>query len=394
MFFNDSSADMLNAIRGRANWWAAPLADIAPWLESLPPYTREAHRALFQAMGSAWDGVSDITLSGKVDDEECLTAATVSDLLTRLEEELPSQLGIAHQALGPDNVRCLTNWENSDWSFCIDINVNGVIVPFAINDRCLKKGGSDVCSYVIGHILKILRHMVRYDEYWHAKDLRMRQAMEKAVTLMGPGSTPLWLRRQAIAFDTPARYFRVVPYVMAFAMLDDCLHWSVKGDDRCWDPTSVKQTGQACSAAQARRAEARDALEQNGGYAFVTDFAADLIKDMGLNYKAVVDSVYEASLQSTYEKSEYRHKGATIRFFFNDGVVDAMITSEQFCCLQGKMLFSPDTPAKTVIGRSGTPMRYLFDFPVFENVGCTIGQISITDKLELDYAVERLMLAA
>lgn len=138
MFFNDSSADMLNAIRGRANWWAAPLADIAPWLESLPPYTREAHRALFQAMGSAWDGVSDITLSGKVDDEECLTAATVSDLLTRLEEELPSQLGIAHQALGPDNVRCLTNWENSDWSFCIDINVNGVIVPFAINDRCLR----------------------------------------------------------------------------------------------------------------------------------------------------------------------------------------------------------------------------------------------------------------
>ena len=110
--------------------------------------------------------------------------------------------------------------------------------------------------------------------------------------------------------------------------------------------------GQRCSAAQARRAEVRDALEQNGGYAFVTDFAADLIKDMGVNYKTVVDSVYEASLRSRYEKLEYSHKGATIRFFFNDGVVDAMITSEHFCCLQGKMLFSPDTPARTVIGRS------------------------------------------
>jgi hypothetical protein len=388
MFYKDPGLDMLNPIRGRKEWWALTLSDIAPWLDTLSTQAKKGSSILLDWIGKGWDGMSDVVLEGYGERELVLPASMLQQLLAELGEALSSEPGMTRQQLGPECVRIVRPTASSKNELCIDIDVGGVIVPISISDEDIADDKCDIKVHSIEQIIRIVQFLLQRHDKLVAREAKFRQAMEDMTAKLGAGVSPLWLRRKAVPISYDNKQCEIVPFAMMFVKLGGNLHWTLDGEAFVRDTKTISAHAQYHKQSQADRKNAAERLALTGAYAIVTNIALELMQDMGLDCLDTIDKVYKSSLDKYDREVKYKHKGCNVSFFWKNGMIDVVMVSESIFFGDGHLKILSNIMTDDLRHVAGRPLCFLEGFPVFEGVYRPVESITISDFINIRISVE------
>lgn len=383
MYENSTGTQIVAEIAGGREWWQLRAGDVAPWVKSLHPSAVQELNSRTEWIGEAWDGVSDIAVG-----QATVTADDATLLLEALARgirrlKLP---GVAAPDAG--SVRTCLFAVGGRQTLAIDVDMGDFVLPLGVDEWALADAREQPIASVADRMVGHVAHAARLGGRIHARELRLRRALEETAAAIGDGVAPLWLRMDPVALQADPKDLPYQQYVMLVLLLNDCLKWSPVGSERISTVKDVRGHAGWFVRQQRRRAAALAEMQARRSVGWISEVALALIEGQGLDPRAVFDQAVAARLADFRGGVQFLRNGRRETLYHVDGALQATFEFEGGHYHIGQLTLWGDWPEQLAIGAKGRPLAAYVDHPALHSTGVTVTKGSIRRQaMDLDHRI-------
>ena len=380
---NRTGEQIVEGMKGDRPWWKLTALDVAGWTTGLHPASSDPITEGMRVVGRPWDGRSDLIVGG-----HAMHGATLTALLDGINE------AIAH--LGPERPRLATA---ADVRLCdhlsgglsgvvIDLDFGTFVLPVCIDELHFASQHPQALADAITATMSAVVNAMANRRRIEARETRVRTAFEMAVTRIGRAAAALWFRMEPVDVLLPAMFHLPQSYTWSVAMLDERLDWAPQGGF----PVATVEAARAISAdlrADHRmRARRSEDLRQRGLPGLVSDVAAALIEERGLDPSAIVTEARRRRRSDPAAGIGIRGDTWTASLAWRDGRLIATIMFDRGNYHDGELTVWGRYPHTLADGAPGRPLVDIVDHAAFRRAGCVIARaVACEDALLLEHSV-------
>ena len=277
----------------------------------------------------------------------------------------------------------------------VDIDLGDFVLPLGIDERSLRREGSDWCTATASRMAEHVRMADGKRRQIVAREMRLRQAVEETAAAIGDGVAPLWLRMDAIPVLEDPGHIAFRHYVMLLVTLNDCMRWSPVGTERIGTVKDVRDHRSWYAKTQRLRAAALSALSANGSEGSISEVALALINERGLDAVTTFRQAVQARLADRRGAVEFERNGKPERLYYVDGALQATLGFEGGHYYIGSLTLWGDWPEQLAIGARGRPLAAFVDHPALASTGVRVAKATLRrGALDLDHVIRLIPVEA
>lgn len=358
---------IVRAMQGDRPWWKLSACDVADWTTGLPAASRDPSSDGMRAVGRPWDGRSDLVLG-----RQAIYGTTLTEFLDAVNREMAT-LGPAGPRLATSaDVRLCEHLWGGRAGVVIDLDLGSFILPVCVEEAHFIPRSSDTLADAPATIVRAVEAALMDRLRIEARETKLRNAFERAVTSIGRGAAPLWFRMLPVDVLLPAQFHHPQSYAWSVVSLDERLDWAPHGG---WPVDTIdfaRSVSVDLRANHRLRARRRGDLRDRDLPGLVSDVAAALIEEIGLDPSVIVREAHRRCRADPGAGIGIPGDGWTASLAWKDGRLIATIMSDKGNYHDGEMTIWSSFPQTLADAAPGRPLTAFVDHAAFRRAGCVI----------------------
>ena len=363
-------------------WWEIRVSDINELVRTLPPAARADWVNGGDWIGHEWAGVGDVAIGSTLVERDYL--AELRRWLRSLLQER------AHRGPLPLNDPAFRVCRGYAGRMClaIEFDIGGTVVPIGLYEHDLvRTDPAGIASMVINTAIRVcwLRPNLLERRSAAAEDFAAQLASN------GARAMPLFLRLQALPYNSHPKYLPTMRFATGALMLDETLTWAPAAAGEIAGTTSLSGHWRWKVRQHRRRAGVLRQLESLGSEGFISEMAVSLAQEHGLAPHTALRKAKAAALMKRRGTVDLTRNNRRESLRWRDGCISSFIDVGigEYCdghlVLRGEY---PETLATAFVGRR---LSSIVDHPAFRRTDPKVTSVIRGDgHLILRHAVRKV----